>query len=137
MLHIDNLFTFMIVTVAIIALFAFVVYKAISGNHLATVALTAIVGFGLLVGAAAVGKAEAQPTYWLRHVNVEVHDDYIMFTRLADGNIFAIDYEPGWVEGESVVIIHDNGTPDNPLDDVVVSWSEWASMGCDAQLMFE
>lgn len=137
MLHIDNLFLFVIAALAIMALVAFVVYKAISGSHAATVALTAIVSFGLLVGAAAVGTAEAQPTYWLRHVNVEVTHDEIIFTRLSDGNMFAIDFEPGWIEGENVVIIHDNGTPEDPLDDVIVTWLEWAAMGCDAQLVFE
>ena len=137
MLHIDNIFLFMIATVAIMALVAYTVYRAVSGSHMATVALTAIVSFGLLVGAAAVGTAEARPTYWLRHVEVEVQDEEILFTRLSDGNMFAIDYEDGWISGKSVVIIHDNGTPFDPYDDVVITWSEWAEMGCDAQLMFE
>lgn len=137
MLHIDNLFLFVIAALAIMALVAFVVYKAISGSHMATVALTAIVSFGLLVGAAAAGSAEAKTTYWLRHVQVEIEQEEILFTRLSDGEQFAIDYESGWISGENVIIIHDNGTPDYPYDDIVVTWSEWAAMDCDAQLVFE
>ena len=137
MLHIDNMFLFALAVLAIVALVAFVVNKAISGSHAATVVLTAIVSFGLLVGAAAAGSAEDQTTYWLRHVQIDVEQDEILFTRICDGEQFAIDYEDGWVSGESVVIIHDNGTPFDPYDDVVVTWIEWANMGCDAQLMFE
>ena len=99
-------------------------------EYMAAVALVVI----LLVG---VANAESQPTYWLRHVHVEVEQNEILFTRISDGEMFSIDYEQGWVEGENVVIIHDNGTPDDPYDDVVVTWSEWAEMGCDAKLMFE
>lgn len=126
-----------VATIVVSAIICFVIYKSITGNQTATIILTAVISFLILVGAAAAGTAETQQTYWLRHVSVEIQNDYVLFTRLADGEMFSIDYEPGWIPGESVVIIHDNGTPADPLDDVVVSWLEWAAMGCDAQLVFE
>ena len=110
--------------------FGMVIFFARHPEYLAAVALVAIMFVG-------VANAEHQPIYWLRHVEAELKQDEIIFTRLYDGNVFAIDYEPGWIEGETIVIIHDNGTPFYPYDDVVITWSEWAKMGCDAQLMFE
>lgn len=126
----DIMVSLFVGVVAVAAGTGLVIFFAKHPEYLAAVALVAI----MLIG---VANADAQPTYWLRHVQVEVEQEEILFTRLADGEMFAIDYEPGWLNGETVVIIHDNGTPDDPYDDVVVSWIEWANMACDAKLVFE
>lgn len=126
----DILVSLIVAVIMVAAVGGLVVFFARRPEYLMAVALVAI----MLVG---VANAESQPAYWLRHVTVEVTHEEILFTRLYDGEQYAIEYEPGWVDGESVVIMHDNGTPEDPLDDVVITWSEWANMGCDIQLMFE
>lgn len=104
-------------------LICFVVYKAIAGNQTATIILTAIVSFLILIGAAAAGTAETQKGYFLELCVINITNEEITVIRLSDGNEYVIDYEAGWVNGLNPVVFNNNGTT-QPYDDIVIVRNE-------------
>jgi len=104
-------------------LICFVVYKAVTGNQTATIILTAIVSFIILIGAAAAGTAETQYKYQLEICIVNVSAEEINIIRLSDGNEYAIDFEYGWSNGLNIVIFNNNNTT-SPYDDIVIVRNE-------------
>lgn len=120
-----NLIDILPAIVAAIATFliCIIVYKAVTGNQTAVIILTAIISFGVLVGAAAAGTAEVATKYQLEICIVNVSAEEISIMRISDGNEYVIDFEEGWVNGLHVVIFNNNNTT-SPYDDIVIVRNE-------------
>ena len=118
MLNLIDLLPAIVAAVATIII-CFVIYKAVTGSQTATIILTAVVSFIILIGAAAAGTAETQLKYQLEICIVNVSIEEIRIIRLSDKNEYVIDYEEEWANGLNLVIFNNNGTT-QPYDDIVI-----------------
>jgi len=118
MINLIDLLPALVAAVATI-LICFVVYKAVTGSQTATIILTAVVSFIILIGAAAAGTAETQLKYQLEICIVNVSIEGIRIIRLSDKNEYVIDYEEEWANGLNLVIFNNNETT-QPYDDIVI-----------------
>ena len=118
MLNLIDLLPAIVAAVATIII-CFVIYKAVTGSQTATIILTAVVSFIILIGAAAAGTAETQLKYQLEICIVNVSIEEIRIIRLSDKNEYVIDYEEEWTNGLNLVIFNNNETT-QPYDDIVI-----------------